>query len=357
MRKGFIIGMIIYALVFLVLLGVGLNYFWDYIDAYEQSRPINTVKEYVAQLTAEDMCEGSEVLLAQLDEHIRSREESCQVIVDSVSAPISYAKKSGESSDSQQVYVLRSGKQVIGGFIISAGDPDRYGFQRWTVTEEYFDFSYLMGETVSITVPAEFTVSINGNVLDESYITESGILYDAVEEFYDDYDLPTLVTYTADSFLGTLALDVTDAEGNPVEITEETDLNQFLPGCSDQKTAELTSFVKGFLEKYVVFTGSANDAASVNYVRLQSYLIEGSDLAKRLYTAIDGLNYAQSHGDTIQEITVNRYVDMGDGRYMCDVTYIVETIGTKGAVDTTNNLKLIILNTSNGLKVEAMTRY
>lgn len=357
MRKGFVIGMVIYALVFLALVGFGLNYFWDYIDAYEQSRPINTVKEYVAQLTAEDMCEGSEALLAQLDTHIRSREESCQMITDSVSAAISYAKKSSESTDTKQVYVLRSGKQIIGGFTISAGDPDRYGFQRWSVTETHFDFSHLMGEAVSVTVPSEFTVSINGNVLDETYITESGILYDAVEEFYDDYELPTLVTYAADSFLGTLTLDVTDTEGNPVEITGETDLNQFLPGCSEQQITELDTFVNGFLGRYVTFTGSANDAASANYVRLKAYLVEDGELAKRLYTAIDGLNYAQSRGDTIQEITVHRYVDIGDGRYMCDVTYIVETIGTKGAVDTTNNLKLIILNTSDGLKVEAMTRY
>ena len=357
MRKGFVIGMILYAVIFLALLSVGLVFFWNFMDAFEQSRPVNTVKAYVAELTKEDMCENSEELLAGLDENIRSREESCQFIMNSVTEEITYAKKSSASTETQQVYVLRSGKQVIGSFTISAGETDKFGFQNWTVTEENFDFSYLMGQPVSITVPSEFTVSINGQVLDESYIVESGIAYDAVEEFYGDYTLPTKVTYAVDGFLGDLALEVTDAAGNPVEITEETDLNQFLPACSSQKVSELDTFVNGFLKRYVIFTGSANDAASINYVRLKEYLIEGSDLAQRLYSAIDGLNFAQSHGDTIQEVIINRYMDMGGDRYFCDVTYIVQTIGTKGAVNTTNNLKLIILNTEDGLKIEAMTRY
>ena len=183
MRKGFVIGMILYAVIFLALVGVGLNYFWDFIDAYEQSRPINTVKAYVNQLSKEEISQASDALLDQLDENIRTREESIQFICDSMAEAISYAKKSSESTETRQVYVLRSGKQVVGGFTITAGDADKFGFQRWVVTEQNFDFSHLMGQKISITVPSEYIVSINGNVLDERYMTESGIQYDAIEEF------------------------------------------------------------------------------------------------------------------------------------------------------------------------------
>ena len=54
---------------------------------------------------------------------------------------------------------------------------------------------------------------------------------------------------------------------------------------------------------------------------------------------------------------MNQVSDMGGERFYCDLTYIVETVGREGAVETTNNLKLIILETENGLKIEAMTRY
>lgn len=357
MRKRFALGMVIYALVFLALTAVGLKVLWNYIDAYEQSRPMNTVKAYVNSVTTQDMWDGSEGLLDTLDENVRSREDSRELIAQSASGALSYAKKSSESTDERQVYVLRSGRQVIGQFAITAGEPDKYGFRIWSVSDSSFDFGYLMGAPVSVTVPSDFPVSVNGNVLDSSYITESGLIYSALEEFYDDYQLPTLVTYTVDSFLGEITLEVADREGNPVAISEETDYNAFLPGCSQDALEALDPFVEGFLGRYVTFTSSANSSASGNYARLLKYLVRGSDLANRLYSAIDGLQFAQSNGDILQNIQVNRYADLGDGRYLCDVTYQVQTWGKKGAVETLNNLKLIIVETTDGLKVESMTRY
>lgn len=357
MRKRFVLGMVIYALVFLALTAVGLKVLWDFIDAYEQSRPMNTVKAYVSSVTTQDMWDGSEALLDTLDENVRSRDDSRALIAQAASGTLSYAKKSGESTEERQVYVLRSGRQVIGQFAITAGEPDKYGFRVWSVTESSFDFSYLVGQPVSVTVPSDFPVSVNGVVLDASYITESGHTYSILEEFYDDYTLPTLVTYTVDSFLGEVTLDVADREGNPITITGETDYNVFLPECSQDAQEELDPFVEGFLGRYVTFTSSANSSASGNYARLLKYLVKGSDLANRLYTAIDGLQFAQSNGDLLENIQVNQYADLDDGRYLCDVTYLVKTWGKKGAVETVNNLRLIIVETSDGLKVEAMTRY
>ena len=357
MNKRLAWGMVIYAVVFLAILAVGLGIFWNFIEAYELSRPANAVNAYVEQLTGEAVCEGSAALLEQLDGNIQSREEACQVIRDLTAEGFAYAKKSTESTADRQVYVLRCGSQVVGQFAITAGEPDKYGFRVWSVTEETFDVSFLLASPVSVTVPSDFQVSVNGNLLDNGYITETGIRYGALEEFYDEFDLPTMVTYTAGSCLGTLTMDVTDRDGAPVEITEEMDRNDLLPSCGAEKLTELDTFTREFLDRYVTFTGSANHTAALNYVSLRQYLVKDSALAKRLYTAIDGLNYAQSNGDVIRDIAMNRYADLGDGRYLCDVTYVVETLGRKGAVQTDNHLKLIILETDSGLKVEAMTRY
>ena len=87
------------------------------------------------------------------------------------------------------------------------------------------------------------------------------------------------------------------------------------------------------------------------------YLVPNGELAKRLYTAIDGLQYAQSWGDTIKEITINRMVDLGENRYLCDVTYMVDNYSKSGLTTTENNLKLFIVDGDYGLRIEAMTRY
>lgn len=358
MSKRFIKGMIVYALVFAVIAGTGLFVFWKFIEAYEQSRPINAVKAYVSQLSVEQMCDGSQALFAQLDHNIQSEEEACEIIRYSVSKDISYAKKGKESSLDRQVYVLRDGKQIIGEFTIVPEIKGKFGFMNWCVSESSFDFSYLLSEPISVTVPSDFTVYLNGTRLNDSYITQTDIPYEALEEFYDDYNFPTLVTYTADAFLGELGFEVIDREGNTVALKEDMDLSALLPACSQDDEARLFTFTRDFLSAYVIYTGGANGLSPAhNYYILYDYLIPKSELANRLYTAIDGLRYAQSNGDSIRAVDVHQLAVLDDVRYYCDVTYIVETWGREGAVETTNNIKLIIVETENGLRVEAMTRY
>ena len=357
MNKRFALGMVIYALVFLMIAGAGLWLLWDFMEAYELSRPLNTIKVYVAGVTEDMLCDGSGELLEQLDSHIQTREEACQVIRDSADQEFSYAKKTSESTDTRQVYVLRSGKQVIGTFAISAGQEDKYGFREWTVSEQSFDFSHLLGEKVSVTVPADFTVSINGNVLDDSYITERDLPYTALEDYYDEFPLPSLVTYSADSYLGSVSMTVLDRNGAPIEITGETDYNSLLPECSQEEKEAMDELAEQFLIRYVAFTGGTSGSVSGDYSRLCRHLVPDGKLAQKLYTALEGLRYAQSYRDTIKSTEVNQYAKLDGGRYYCDVTYSVETVGKKGAVEMTYNMKIIMLETDVGLRVEAMSRY
>lgn len=356
-HKWFLIGMVIYAFVFLAVTAVGLSFFWNFIDAYEQSRPKNTVNTYMEQLTQEDMCVGSRELLSRIDHHIQSEEECFRIIRDSLTEEVTCAKKSSACTETRQVYVLRCGERVIGQFAISTEETDKYGFAQWSVTEESFDFSHLMGEAVSVTVPQEFTVSANGKVLDSSYITESGIPYALLEEFYDDYLMPTMVTYTVDHFLGTVSLEVKDTQGSLVFIGENTDMDAFLNNCTQAEKEQLETLFTGFLEKYVKFTSSARGTVSRNYKELCAYLVPDGALAQRLWSAADGLQWAQSKGDAIASITIHHCVRLDEERYLCDATYLVNTVGMKGTVQTSNNIKAIFVQTDSGLRVETITSY
>ncbi len=358
MNKRFALGMVIYALVFLVIASAGLWLLWDFMEAYEQSRPVNTIKAYIDSLTPEDLSDGSGALLDSLDSKIQSREEASQLIQASATGSFSYAKKSAESTENRQVYVLRNGRQVIGQFAISAGEADKYGLRVWEVTESSFDFSHLLGEKVSVTVPSDFVVSLNGHQLDEGYIVEKDIRYTTLEEFYDDHqDLPVMVTYEADNFLGAYAMEVQDREGNPTQINDETNMDSLLPACTEEEKAEMEKLMSDFLIRYVAFTGSSTGSAGANYNKLKPYLVTDGALSQRLATAISGLYYAQSLRDTIQGVKVNQQANLGNDRYFHDTTYVVETVGKKGPVSVTYNLKVILLDTEEGLRVEAMTFY
>ena len=91
--RKFVKGMVIYAVVFLTIAAFGLSYFWKFIEAYELSRPKNTVNQYMDQLTAERMCSGSDDLYGQIDQNLQGREQFDRVIRDSLAEDLTCAKK------------------------------------------------------------------------------------------------------------------------------------------------------------------------------------------------------------------------------------------------------------------------
>ena len=356
-RHPLLLGMVLYAVVILAAAAFGLRWLWNYMEAYENTRPEHTITAYMEQLTDAHICESAAELVDSIDHNLQSREECLEKIGDVLSGGITYAKKTSASTDTTTVYVLRCGSRVIGSVEMSVVEVDDYGFSHWAVTGESFDFSFLIGKGAAVTVPEEFTVTFNGTVLDERYITEQGILYENLEDFYDFYALPTIVTYEVPAILGEGELTVTDREGDPVEITADTDYNVFLSNCSDEEIGELDPFVDAFLTRYVAFTGSAFKSSETNYKKLVEYVLKDSDLHTRMQLALDGLAWAQSWGDKLVSVTVNQYIGIGDGRYICDATYLVDTTGKEGVVQTTNNARFVIVETESGYKVERLISY
>lgn len=354
---GFVFGMLIYAAIVLALVIYGLNFFWDYMAAYEASRPYIAVDAYMELVTDEYVCDRSAELIGQIDHNIQSEEACRQAIRDAVSEGITCAKKTSECTEDRMVYVLRSGKQVIGSFVMEQRGETVHGFTPWAVVEDSFDLSYLITGTVSTTAPSHYPVYVNGNLLTEEYVTESGIEFAELEEFYGDYELPTMSTYVAGPCLGEINLTVTDPDGNEVVIDEQTDMNVFINNCTEDEIEALDTFTEAYIRRYVTFTSSVNDSRYENYADLVAYMVPDSKLAERMFDAIDGLYYAQSYADKIVSITINHRVNISDGRYMCDVTYVVDTTGRAGVVQTINNVKIIIVETNDGLKAEAMTSY
>jgi hypothetical protein len=357
---GFVIGMLIYAVVFLGLVAFGLTKFWAYMEAYEASRPYIAIDAYMEQLTEDHICDSSAELIAQIDHNIQSEEACRQVIKDALSEGITYARKAAECTENRQVFALRSGKQVIGSFTITASQPDEYGFTPWQFAEDSFDMSFLLGQSVSATAPEGYPVYVNGVQLGSSYVTDQQTIpYAVFEEYYDDFDLPsfTKVTYKAGPFLGDFPMEVKDLQGNPYVFDENVDINSFVDNCNEAEIQKLDTFINAFIDRYVVFTGSANKTRFDNYDRLVVYMVPDSMLATRMRDAIEGLHFAQSQGDKIVSITANHLVNIGDGRYLCDVTYLVDTTGREGVVQTTNNVKIIVVETTDGLKAESMTSY
>lgn len=356
--------MVIYAVLALAGTYFGLRWFWGFMEAYEASRPHVPIDAYMETMSAERVVDGCQELMDSADTNIQDPEHLRQLMLDSLSEPITYARKASACTETKQVYVLRSGTQVVGSFSIVSGAEDGYGFNPWTLDGEAFDLSHLMGtEKISVTIPdgLGIQVRINGTVLDDSYIvkTESSE-FELLEELYDKYDLPmfTLNTYEAGPFLGEeLNFEVLDLDGNPFVYDETFDPTGMIEMSDVGQIAVLQDFVREFLDAYVIFAGCANDFRYANYGQVIQYVVPGSNLAKRMQEALDGLQYAQSNGDEVDTVIFHHMVELAPETYMCDVTYLVNTVGREGVVQTTTNVKMVLVRMNGKLLVESMIGY
>lgn len=360
--KGFVKGLVIYGIVLLVLIGAGLAVLWGFLAAYEESRPHIAIDAYVEQLTTEHIVDSSMEILEAVDTHIQSEEACRERMLEALAGEFSYARMASECTDVTQVYMLRCGKQVIGSFAITASGEGAFGFTPWEISGEEFDLSFLINpEVISITVPEGYVISVNGVALDESYIVDTEEeRYDILEDYYDQYSLPVIVrhTYEAGPFLNDeFVMEVTDRQGNPFVTDESYDVYAPIHNVAEEQQEKLDAFLAEFLDRYVEFAGCSNKSLNLNFHRLVGYIVPDSSLVTRLREAMDGMQYAQSRGDEITDIQVNHYVQLADGAYLCDATYKVETIGNEGKVETTTNVRIVILENEGKFLVDFMTGY
>lgn len=351
--------LIIFAEVFLIATVIGLLFFWDFIEAYEASRPQNAIVAFMNELTPEKISGKDTKTLAAIDPHIRSEAQNRAVIEESLSGGITYAKNTKLSTEERMVYMVLSGGRTVGQVAMTVVRTDNYGFQYWDVTEQSYDFSHLIGETVSITVPEEYAVYADGALLDESYVTESGIIYDEVEEYYKEYDLPTMSTYTVGPALDEIVLTVKDTEGNPVEIGPDTDMNQFLKNCTQEELDKLNAFVQEYTKRYVDYTTVNSKAGTLSqtYGALVKLMVPDSLLASRMAEAQIGLVWVKGRSSELKNITVNRLLRLEEGRYLCDMSYTTHIKDGWNDEDISGSFKLIVVETETGLLTESMLAY
>ena len=356
-RYGFLLFTVLYALVILTAGYFALSYLWDFAAAYEMARPYHAIDAYMADLTPDYICDRSSDLIATVDHHIQSEDACKDVIRDAVSGGVTYAKKTTECTDDKMVYILRTGNQVIGRVELVPEGEAVMGFTPWAVSTDRFDFSYLLTGTVATTVPESLPVYVNGALLDARYITESGIAFSRLEAFYDDYTLPTIVSYAAGPCLGEISLSVTDPQGNPVTIDESTDLNTFLDNCTEDEVTALTDFAEEFVKRYVRFTNASGFDAETDYYYLLGTVLKDSPLAKRCKDALVAMVSAVSLRYSITSVQLNHCTNIGNDRYLCDITYVLDVRNRLENPVQVFNIQVIVVKDSSRLMAETLRNY
>ena len=362
---GYFLGLLIYVLVALAAIAFLMVWLWGFAEEYEDSRPTGTMNAYIQSLNENLWSDQIAQTIAGMPHEFQSDEECAQVVKEMLNQGISYARTASGGSVDQVNYSLLCGSKIIGKVTLmedsSKADQVRHGMLPWIVTAEEFDFSGLYS-SVEVTVPDNYTVTLNGVELGEEYIVGEPIPFSLLEDYYGSYDqLPVMVTYRADHLFGQIEPVVYDSNGNVFQVDETRGEEQFLNNCSDEVLERLTDFTERFAERYQYYMAAVGDDPATVYAdRLSGYILKGSDLEFRMKAAQDGLFYAHSNSMRVNETTLNSAVSFGGGVYLCDFSSDYTVWGRNGEEDQENHMRMIVVDVRGDmgdLRVAELSKY
>ena len=354
-RSQFGLGLLIYIIIFLILSVAALIFFYDWLKAYEETRPYNSVDAYTASLSEEGPGESILASLTEVDRSIQSDEEIESFISDILSRT-EFVRSSSLSTPEKLVYTALADGKPIGTVSFIPSEEKKLGFQSWMLSEEHYDFSSYMN-TSTFVIPEDYHASVNGTVLTKQYVTSSDTPYTALSPYYDNFlSLPYLVTYTSGKYLGEVNEAITDRYGKVVTEAEMTEA-AFLDTCTSADHEKLSAFTRKFASTYVQFTADVNGSYYYYYSELRQMVSEGSPLLERMSQALDSFGFTTTKSCDIIEDSINFCMPMDSSHYLVDYSYTTRTVGRAEAVEDSRNIRLVVSDQNGKLLVDSMNYY
>ena len=348
---GFRAFLLIYALIFLALLPALLRPLWNYLAAYEESGPDKAMERYLDSMDEAHVRALSSDFLAGLDLRYQDVDQAFAAVQKVMNGDLRYGLKSADTDLRHAEYNIRSGGQLLGSVRIAKGEDPRFGFAPWTVEGESYDFSWLLGDD-EITVPSTWTVLCNGEPLGEEDLVGEPAPFDLLKDFYGDsrFELPAYVTYRVSGVLGEAPFTLLDREGRQQPRDYALDETELLANCSAEEEERIKTLLDSFLQRYIDCLSNASRNVQGNYQALKPYIVAGSDIDRRVRDNMEGQQWAHSGGDTVTKRDDLLLMNLGQGYYLAELDYTLDTVGNKGHVESVNRVIVIMSETNDGLK-------
>lgn len=339
-----------YAIVFMALLLIFLLFFNHFLFQYEESRITTAINNYMESLNEERLKEISNEYVNSLDE---DKNINAEMIYKTIKEPLSYAKKNKESTANRISYAIVSDDQAIGEAVFTKEDNPKFGFSKWKLEKETYDFSYLL-TTKEITIPNSWHIYMNDKEVEEDNIVDNIYLKD-IEDLYEDdrFNLPYFKTYQLEQFANSEIIIKDDSGEIRNNILSEEEL---IDNCLEEEKNSINSLINEFLPRYILCLSNSNHNATNNYNAIKPYILDGSDIDNRLYEAIEGQFWTNGFGDEIYDLVIQRITNLGNSYYMVDLDFNLHTLGNVGETNSENKLRFIIINNGNYLVSDVISR-
>lgn len=350
----FVRGLLIYALALAAAGLITLALLYGALDAYEASRPESAIKAYLWNIGENGPTEACLAALPELDETLKSREETISAL-QSLLADAAYKKAPDLSTQVRCAYRLSLDGQPLGVIYLEQSEKSSFGFSPWQVCLEEYALSPLL-KKVDISLPEGYVPTFNGQKLDERCIVDRAVEYETLSQYYDDMDgLPRLCRWESGAYIGAGEVRVLDRSGS--QLPEESLTEAFyLDNCGKSEKSRAEEFSRELIARYLAFGANVDKNYNVNYSRLMELVIPASQLHMRM-RASEGLGYSNTRSCKLLSLTLNFCTDLGDGRYLADISYVAEIQGAAEPVETESQVRLVMEEQNGVLLASAMSNY
>ena len=337
------------AIIIAVLLGMFLDYLVDYQNEYEATRPYHYICSIVDEFDSKNYDVLYNYITAKPDLNEFESQEIFEMYMDEVvgDAEIGYIECDNFNEEHPKYYITADGYIIAN--IELRKDSTRYAkyqFPVWYVSS--FEFYNDPQHSITIEVPMNYTVSVNGIEVSDDYCIKSRIILDG-QQYYKDYaKLPTLKRLKIDGLFELPYITVYDSQGIevPATLNESTGIYQVPLGSYLEDADDAKDFAINLISDYTNFV-SGDEPRNI----LDDRFIPQSDMLE-LINSGTFRQYFNSHiGTSIKDAKVTEFVVYNSNAVFCRValTQIIQF----NSVESTDNyvdLGVYMLRTDDGWK-------
>ncbi len=354
-KHRFASGLVVYAWIMLILIGVFLSFLYKYLSAYEDSLPEHTVE--ACQTSLRQSVPAAAVRDLERPDALPQSEELKTAFLEGLFRDAVLQKDSANSREYHYRYLVKAADgQTIGSMVFEPVGKRSFGLPDWAMVEEHYDFSAYY-HTEGVVVPSDYRVFLDSTLLGSDCIRETGISYEALAPLAEDYSrLPFLVRYETPPFLGEAPLKILNEKGDVLEEEQMTE-TAFLDRCPEELREQIDAYLPGFIELYTHFSADMKDSARYYYNQLVPLVVPDSPLFIRMNQAFEGFGYSATRDVTLISHEADRILALGDGRYAVDLRYTEEITGSDrevGPVQKEQHVLLVLVLSDGRFLAEAL---
>lgn len=163
--RGFPMFLCIYSAVLIIAIAAGLGYVWNLLIDYEAGMPDINMERYLAEFDGEHIgdtfdkypvetgvYETPEIMKAWFEDQVAAGE-------------LSYEKLTGQYTNATPVYEISAGERKIAKAVLTEVGKNGHGFPVWEMSEVSFEGYLDEVDKISVKVPQNAEVQINGIVV------------------------------------------------------------------------------------------------------------------------------------------------------------------------------------------------